>query len=86
MSVNGVPFLIFLLLAVLLYYLFPKNLRWIILLCASVVFYLSYGLSAGLYLAVTILLTYAFSLWLGRLSAIQPTGGTPQARKAQKNS
>lgn len=84
MSVNGVPFLIFLLLAVLLYYLFPKNLRWIILLCASVVFYLSYGLSAGLYLAVTILLTYAFSLWLGRLSAIQPTGGTPQARKAQK--
>ena len=84
MSVNGVTFLAFLLLAVILYYLIPKGVRWIVLLCASVVFYLSYGWSAGLYLAVTIVLTYAFSLWLGRLAAIHPAGETAQVRKAQK--
>lgn len=84
MSVNTVVFLLFLLLAVILYYCIPKRLRWIVLLCASVFFYLSYGFSAAIYLGVTIVVTYAFSLYLGHLAAIQPTGETPKERAIQR--
>ena len=43
--------------AVVLYYLFPKRLRQYVLLAASILFYLTYGVRMAGYLAATILLT-----------------------------
>ena len=84
MSINSLAFLGFLLAAVVLYYLLPKPHRWIVLLAASIVFYLSYGLRAGIYFLVTIVLTYSFGLLLDRLSKVRPTGATREERQAEK--
>lgn len=43
MSIISFPFLIFAALVVLLYYTLPKKCQWVILLAASVAFYMTYG-------------------------------------------
>ena len=43
MPITGLSFLLFALAAVVLYYLFPKRLRQYVLLAASILFYLTYG-------------------------------------------
>ena len=70
--------------AVVLYYLFPKRLRQYVLLAASILFYLTYGVRMAGYLAATILLTYLFGLWLDRLAAFRPAAETKEERKRQK--
>ena len=65
MPITGLSFLLFALAAVVLYYLFPKRLRQYVLLAASILFYLTYGVRMAGYLAATILLTYLFGLWAG---------------------
>ena len=72
MPITGLSFLLFALAAVVLYYLFPKRLRQYVLLAASILFYLTYGVRMAGYLAATILLTYLFGLWLDRLAAFRP--------------
>ena len=67
MPITGLSFLLFALAAVVLYYLFPKRLRQYVLLAASILFYLTYGVRMAGNLAATILLTYLFGLWLGPL-------------------
>lgn len=84
MSVNGLPFLLFVLLCVLVYYRAPKPRRWIVLLLASAAFYLSYGVQAGVYLGATVSLTYAFGLRLEELAARTPAGQTPEERRREK--
>ena len=84
MPITGLSFLLFALAAVVLYYLFPKRLRQYILLAASILFYLTYGVRMAGYLAATILLTYLFGLWLDRLAAFRPAAETKEERKRQK--
>lgn len=84
MSVNGLPFLLFLLAAVVLYYIVPCRFRWIVLLAGSVLFYLSFQPQAALYLGATVIMTYLFALKLGKLAAQKPAGETPEERKADK--
>ena len=55
MPITGLSFLLFALAAVVLYYLFPKRLRQYVLLAASILFYLTYGVRMAGYLAATIL-------------------------------
>lgn len=87
MPITGLSFLLFALAAVMLYYLFPKRLRQYVLLAASILFYLTYGVRMAGYLAATILLTYLFGLWLDRAcglpSRCRDQGGAqaPEARK-----
>lgn len=76
--------MLFALAAVVLYYLFPKRLRQYVLLAASILFYLTYGVRMAGYLAATILLTYLFGLWLDRLAAFRPAAETKEERKRQK--
>lgn len=84
MPITGLSFLLFALAAVVLYYLFPKRLRQYVLLAASILFYLTYGVRMASYLAATILLTYLFGLWLDRLAAFRPAAETKEERKRQK--
>lgn len=84
MPITGLSFLLFALAAVVLYYLFPERLRQYVLLAASILFYLTYGVRMAGYLAATILLTYLFGLWLDRLAAFRPAAETKEERKRQK--
>ena len=84
MPITGLSFLLFALAAVMLYYLFPKRLRQYVLLAASILFYLTYGVRMAGYLAATILLTYLFGLWLDRLAARCRDQGGAQAPEARK--
>ena len=55
MSFNSLEFLLFLPAVVLLYWLLPHKARWILLLAASYIFYMSWNVwLIGLILAVTV--------------------------------
>ena len=78
MPITGLSFLLFALAAVVLYYLFPKRLRKYVLLAASILFYLTYGVRMAGYLAATILLTYSACGWTG----LQRFGPLPRPRRS----
>lgn len=67
MSINSAGFLLFLALAAGIYYLLPKKHRWLVLLAASVFFYLSFSVQAAIYLLITIAVTFAAAHGLGAL-------------------
>lgn len=79
MPITGLSFLLFALAAVVLYYLFPKRLRQYILLAASILFYLTYGVRMAGYLAATILLPiFSACGWTG----LQRFGPLPRPRRS----
>ena len=61
MPINSTFFLLFLAVAVPLYYLVPRKQQYLVLLAASIFFYLAYSFQAAIYLLVTILATYFFA-------------------------
>ena len=65
MSMTSLPFLAFAAVTVLLYYLLPRRVQWVVLLLASAVFYAAAG---GWYLPF-ILVTIASTYVLGRVIA-----------------
>jgi D-alanyl-lipoteichoic acid acyltransferase DltB (MBOAT superfamily) len=69
MSFTSVRFLLFIGIALILYYLSPKKYQWVILLAASYCFYAAGGLGTLAYLLFTTLTTYAAALILDTLSA-----------------
>jgi len=68
MSIVSYKFVIFLALLCGVYYLVPKSAQWIVLLAASMVFYLSYGVKPVVYLLFTALTTFAAGLILGNIN------------------
>ena len=83
MSINGLGFILFLVAAVFVYYLVPCSARWIVLLIASVIFYLSYT-PAAIYLLITVVATYFFALWLEKMRAYRPNAQTREEKLLQK--
>lgn len=71
MSFFTLPFFGLLALGLLLYYLLPKKCQWVVLLCASLTFYLWGGLWALAYLLFTAGTTYGAALLLGRWNAAE---------------
>ncbi|MBQ1382263.1 MAG: MBOAT family protein [Ruminococcus sp.] len=62
-------FLFFVLVAMLLYFLFPvKKYKWTVLLAASVFFYAVVGYKFAYYILFTTLSTYLIALWIERVS------------------
>ena len=64
MSVVTYTFIVFLLCTVLLYYIVPKKIQWVILLLASLVFYGYAGIEYLLLVIATAVVVYLFSLRL----------------------
>lgn len=58
MLFTSVEFVLFVLAALLLYYLVPKRFQWCLLLLANVWFYLQAGVAGAVFMAVTIAATY----------------------------
>ena len=67
MPINSSYFLLFLAVTVLFYYLVPQKWRYLILLGASIFFYLAYSVPAAAYLLLTVASTYLFARLLQRL-------------------
>lgn len=67
MLFNSIPFILFFLVVVVLYYLSPQRFRWMILLAASYFFYMSWQPVYVLLIAFTTLVSY----WIGVKSDIK---------------
>lgn len=57
-------FFLFLIIAVLLYYIFPTKSRWIILLVTSLLFYASWGVELLPFVAITTFIVWIFACWI----------------------
>ena len=64
MSVVTYTFIVFLLCTIVLYYIVPKKIQWVILLLASLVFYGYAGIEYLFLVIVTAVVVYLFSLRL----------------------
>ena len=67
MSLTSNLFFFFLAVCLLCYYLVPLGRRWIVLLAASCVFYLSFGIPAFLCLVYSTLVTYVTGRVIGQI-------------------
>ncbi len=67
MALTSLTFLLFLLVLLPVYFLVPKRLQWVVLLCASVIFYLSCGIGSAVYILITSLSIYFASLRIDNL-------------------
>ena len=83
MSFTSLTFLAFLAGLIVLYYVLPRKLQWVLLLAASCAFYLCGGAKTIGYLAFTALTTYTAGRRLGVLNA-RWRALEPQEKKAQK--
>lgn len=80
MAFTSVSFLIFLLATLVLYYLLPKKLQWVLLLIASYGFYWIGGGKTVLYLVFTTLTVYLSGRALGALNARPKADAAAAAR------
>ena len=64
MSFTSFNFFVFLFAVIVVYYLVPKKLQWLVLLIASYGFYLSTGADNVAYILFTTLFTYGAGLWM----------------------
>ena len=71
MSITSPGFFLFAAALILLYYLIPKRIQWVLLLIASVGFYLCAGWQGGVYILITALSTYGCALWISRIGKTQ---------------
>ncbi len=69
MSLSSASFLLFLVSTVVIYYVVPKRIQWVVLLVSSYIYYLSYGYKIVGFLLTTTLTTYLGGLLLGNLNA-----------------
>ena len=59
MLFTSYQFILFVLVALILYYVVPKRIQWIVLLCMNMLFYVYAGLSGIIFIVTTIVTTYA---------------------------
>lgn len=68
MSFTSISFFIFIFFTILLYYIVPKKLQWVILLISSYIFYLSSGVKLVAFLLFTTVTTFFSALFIGKLN------------------
>lgn len=67
MSILSLSFIVFLFLVLVLYYIVPKRMQWLVLLAASCAFYLSFGAKYICCLLADSAIIYASARWMGRM-------------------
>lgn len=67
MSYISAGFLFTIALGALVYYLFPKKHRWLVLLLISLLYYTSYGFSNLVYVLFTCITSYIISLKMSEM-------------------
>lgn len=71
MLFTSYEFIIFILIAIVLYYVFPKRFQWVILLVASYIFYFFAGAFYPLFILLTSITTYLIARKLDKLKEVQ---------------
>lgn len=71
MSITSAVFVLFAAVTLIVYYIVPKKLQWVVLLAASAVFYLWGGVGSAIYVLVTATTIYAATIWMHRISTEQ---------------
>ena len=66
MLFTSYQFVLFVLAALILYYVLPKRIQWIVLLCMNALFYIYAGLSGLIFIVTTIVTTYAGAVLICR--------------------
>lgn len=87
MSITSLTFFTFLAIVFLTYYALPKKMQWVVLLCASLVFYLFSGIKSILYVLTTVTTTYFATIVMHKITLSQKAyfaqnkGGLSKAEK-----
>lgn len=71
MSITSLDFLLFLLAVLIVYFVAPKRVQWVVLLIASIGFYLTCGVRGALYVLITATTVYIATRIMGGISARQ---------------
>lgn len=69
MTINSVAFLLFLVCLFVLYYVLPKKTQWVVLLCASYLFYLLMGVQNLAFILLTTITTFLAARMMTSLDA-----------------
>lgn len=80
-SYFNVTFICFLAISLIVYYLVPKKIRWVILLLASVCYYLSISLPAGFFLLYAAIATWTASLYIQKIYDASGEGSSDKSDK-----
>ena len=67
MAITSNQFILFLLVLLVVYYLVPKKLQWIVLLIGSYAYYMISSIPAVLFLLYSTVITYGAGAWIGRI-------------------
>lgn len=67
MVINSLEFIVFVAATVLVYFLMPKKIKWVILLLASYIFYFSNSTKLIVFLLITTLSVYLVALRMGKI-------------------
>lgn len=67
MSFISIQFFAFLAVLLLVYFLIPSRLQWLVLPVFSIAFYLSYGPAYFVFILISVLITYGISIGLNRM-------------------
>lgn len=68
MSITSLEFILFMVVVLCAYYIVPGKLQWVVLLCASIFFYLSCGIKTGIYVLTTSVTVYGATYWMQSIS------------------
>lgn len=68
MSLISFKFLLFCILLILVFFLAPKKIQWLVLLIFSLIFYALAGIENSIYIVITALTAWAGALWLESIS------------------
>lgn len=85
MSINSLNFIVFIGIVAILYFIFPKKVKWTILLIASYIFYFLSSSKLIIYIIITTLSIYSSSLLIGKIEQKTKTKcGTIEDKKRKK--
>ncbi len=71
MSITSFVFFLFIFVALIIYYIVPKQFQWTVLLVTSLIFYLSGGAKSILYVMITSVTIHFAALWINSISIKQ---------------
>ena len=71
MSITSLEFILFMLVVLCAYYMVPRKLQWVVLLCASMFFYLCCGINNSIYVLVTSITVYCSTCWMQNVNDSQ---------------
>jgi len=67
MSINSLYFIAFVAITCILYFIFPKKAKWVVLLVSSYIYYWISSNKLIVYLLITTLSIYLLALWMGKI-------------------